>query len=380
MDITYGLLFFFFFQLILSFINKILRLIILTLAILPNLSSAQDTGAIQNFSDINLINKKIISNHSIADLVEQVSPSVVNITVLYRPGSPQATGYGSGFIISANKEVVTNFHLFDNVDKIEIELNDGKIYPAIIIGVDEETDLALLQLQSDFTLPYLSLSTNKKNRVGEWVFAIGNPYGMGQSVSLGVISAIGRARKNGGAYIDYIQTDASINKGNSGGPLINLRGEVIGVNSAIYSPTGANIGIAFVIPLRVVIDVIGGIRNDGRMKRGYIGVILKTEEFQVDGESPSYSLRSVYGATIKKIIPKSPSYSFGLKEGDIILDINGSTIRDATQATRAIGALKPDELIDIIIRRRNKTYKVKIMIGERPSKSALETINDEFND
>jgi serine protease Do len=116
------------------------------------------------------------------------------------------------------------------------------------------------------------------------------------------------------------------------------------------------------------------------MKRGYIGVILKTEEFQVDGESPSYSLRSVYGATIKKIIPKSPSYSFGLKEGDIILDINGSTIRDATQATRAIGALKPDELIDIIIRRRNKTYKVKIMIGERPSKSALETINDEFND
>ena len=355
-------------EIILSFINKILRLIILTLAILPNLSSAQDTGAIQNFSDINLINKKIISNLSIADLVEQVSPSVVNITVSYRPGSPQATGYGSGFIISANKEVVTNFHLVDNVDKIEIELNDGKIYPAIIIGVDEETDLALLQLQSDFTLPYLSLSTNKKNRVGEWVFAIGNPYGMGQSVSLGVISAIGRARKNGGAYIDYIQTDASINKGNSGGPLINLRGEVIGVNSAIYSPTGANIGIAFVIPLRVVIDVIGGIRNDGRMKRGYIGVILKTEEFQVDGESPSYSLRSVYGATIKKIIPKSPSYSFGLKEGDIILDINGSTIRDATQATRAIGALKPDELIDIIIRRRNKTYKVKIMIGERPSK------------
>lgn len=367
-------------EIILSFINKILRLIILTLAILPNLSSAQDTGAIQNFSDINLINKKIISNLSIADLVEQVSPSVVNITVSYRPGSPQATGYGSGFIISANKEVVTNFHLVDNVDKIEIELNDGKIYPAIVIGVDEETDLALLQLQSDFTLPYLSLSTNKKNRVGEWVFAIGNPYGMGQSVSLGVISAIGRARKNGGAYIDYIQTDASINKGNSGGPLINLRGEVIGVNSAIYSPTGANIGIAFVIPLRVVIDVIGGIRNDGRMKRGYIGVILKTEEFQVEGERPSYSLRSVYGATIKKIIPKSPSYSFGLKEGDIILDINGSTIRDATQATRAIGALKPDELIDIIIRRRNKTYKVKIMIGERPSKSALETINDEFND
>lgn len=359
----------------LSVINKISYLVIFMFTIFPQLSSAQDAGANRTFSDINLENKKIATNLSIADLVEEVSPSVVNITVSYIPDSPQATGYGSGFIISANKEVVTNFHLVDNVDKIEIELNDGKIYPATILGTDEETDLALLQLQTDITLPYLSLPTNTNNRVGEWVFAIGNPYGMGQSVSLGVISAIGRARENGGSYIDYIQTDASINKGNSGGPLINLRGEVIGVNSAIYSPTGANIGIAFVIPLKVVKNVITGIREYGRMKRGYIGVILKTEKFQVEGESPNYSLSSLYGATIKKIIPKSPSYTFGLKEGDIILDINGSTIRDATQATRLIGALKPNELIDIIIRRRNKTYKFNVMIGERPSKSTLESFN-----
>lgn len=350
------------------------------ITIFPQFLSAQDEVTSNSFSDMSIVNKKISSNISIADLVEKVSPSVVNITVSYGSNSPQLFGYGSGFIISARKEVITNFHLIDNVDKIEIELNDGKIYPASIIGADAETDLALLRLETNISIPYLSLAENKRNRVGDWVFAIGNPYGMGQSVSLGIISAIGRAREDGGSYIDYIQTDTSINKGNSGGPLFNLRGEVIGVNSAIYSPTGANIGIAFVIPLKVVMNVITGLRNDGRMKRGYIGVILKTEEFQVEDENPIYSLNSVYGATIKKIVPNSPSHFYGLMEKDIILDINGSTIRNSTQATRAIGALKPGEFANLIIRRKNKTYKFEIMIGERPNKGELEVINKEFND
>jgi len=204
----------------------------------------------------NLYQAPINSLPSIADLVDRVSPSVVNIIVRTDSGETTSEGQGSGFIISPQKEIVTNFHVIEGGTNIEVEFNNGEKFPASIIGTDEETDLALLRLESNKTFPHVKFHSGTKTRIGDWVVAIGNPFGIGQSTSLGVISAIGRSRVDSGSYVDYIQTDATINRGNSGGPLFNLDGDVVGVNSAIYSPTGASVGIAFVIPHGTAEDII----------------------------------------------------------------------------------------------------------------------------
>jgi len=172
----------------------------------------------------------------------------VNIIVTTETGETTSEGQGSGFIISDDLEVVTNYHVIEGGTNIDIEFNDGRSYPARILGTDEETDLALLEIQTDEKIPHVNFHQKEDLRIGDWVVAIGNPFGIGQSTSLGVISAIGREKVDSGSYVDYIQTDATINRGNSGGPLFDLDGHVVGVNSAIYSPTGASVGIAFVIP------------------------------------------------------------------------------------------------------------------------------------
>ena len=245
----------------------------------------------------NLYKAPITSLPSIADLVDRVSPSVVNIIVTTDTGETTSEGQGSGFIISPQKEVVTNYHVIDGGTNIEIEFNNGEKYPASIIGTDEETDLALLRLETDKTFPHVKFQSGPKTRIGDWVVAIGNPFGIGQSTSLGVISAIGRSRVDSGSYVDYIQTDATINRGNSGGPLFNLDGDVVGVNSAIYSPTGASVGIAFVIPHATAEDIIDSIRSDGKVRRGYLGAGLRTATFEMENRPGVYKS----GATINNV-------------------------------------------------------------------------------
>jgi len=308
---------------------------------------------------------------SIADLVAEVSASVVNIVVTTEGGETTSEGQGSGFVISDKLEVVTNYHVIDGGTYIDIEFNDGRKYPAKIIGTDEETDMALLQIQTREKIPHVKFHRGKDIRIGDWVVAIGNPFGIGQSTSLGVISAIGRERVESGSYVDYIQTDATINRGNSGGPLFNLDGEVVGVNSAIYSPTGASVGIAFVIPHHTAEDVINAIRADGRVRRGYLGAGLRTATFEMDGKPGIFKA----GATINNLVPGGPADRYGLQIDDIILRINNTAVRNSVEATRAIAELKPGEVATIIYEREEKTYRQQVSIGERPEKADIDRAN-----
>lgn len=319
----------------------------------------------------NLYQAPISSLPSIADLVARVSPSVVNIIVTTEDGQTTSEGQGSGFLISSQKEVVTNYHVIDGGTNIEIEFNNGEKFPASIIGTDEETDLALLRLESDKSFPHVDFHSGPKERIGDWVVAIGNPFGIGQSTSLGVISAIGRSRVDSGSYVDYIQTDATINRGNSGGPLFNLEGDVVGVNSAIYSPTGASVGIAFVIPHSTAKDIIDSIRVDGEVRRGYLGAGLRTATFEMENRPGIYKS----GATINNVVPGSPAEQYGLQVDDIILNINGKAVRNSVQATRAIGGLEPGDIARMIYERGEKTYEVRVSIGERPQKEQIERAN-----
>lgn len=316
----------------------------------------------------NLYQAPISSLPSIADLVDRVSPSVVNIIVTTDSGETTSEGQGSGFIISQTKEVVTNYHVIDGGTNIEIEFNDGQKFPASIIGTDEETDLALLRLETNKTFPHVNFQKSEKTRIGDWVVAIGNPFGIGQSTSLGVISAIGRSRVDSGSYVDYIQTDATINRGNSGGPLFNLNGDVVGVNSAIYSPTGASVGIAFVIPHGTAEDIINAIRKDGEVRRGYLGAGLRTATFELENQPGIYKS----GATIDSVVNDSPAQRYGLQVDDIILRINDQAVRNSVEATRVIGGLKAGDVARMIYERDEKTYSLDVSIGARPDKHDIE--------
>ena len=296
---------------------------------------------------------------SISDLVDKVSPSVVNIIVTTDTGETTSEGQGSGFIISNQLEVVTNYHVIDGGTHIEIEFNDGRKYPASIIGTDEETDLALLKIETTERIPNVNFHKDNNVRIGDWVVAIGNPFGIGQSTSLGVISAIGRERVDSGSYVDYIQTDATINRGNSGGPLFNLNGEVVGVNSAIYSPTGASVGIAFVIPHGTAENVVNAIRQDGRVRRGYLGAGLRTATFEEQGRPGVFKA----GATINNIVPGSPAEKYGLQVDDIILRIDDQPTRNSVEATRVIAGIRPGDVAKFIYERGEKTYALNVSIG-----------------
>ena len=329
-----------------------------------NSTSGAPRGLAPSQPAANMMNMPINALPSIANLVDRVSPSVVNIVVTTENGETTSEGQGSGFIINDNLEVVTNYHVIEGGTNIDIEFNDGRSYPAEIMGTDEETDLALLQIQTDDKIPHVNFHQPKDLRIGEWVVAIGNPFGIGQSTSLGVISAIGREKVDSGSYVDYIQTDATINRGNSGGPLFNLNGDVVGVNSAIYSPTGASVGIAFVIPHYTAERIVTSLRENGRVRRGYLGAGLRTAEYSIDGEPGFFK----GGATINDVLPGSPADIYGLQVDDIILDINGQVVKNSVEATRAIGRIKPGKVATFIYERGEKTYALEVQIGERPEK------------
>ncbi len=309
---------------------------------------------------------KYPSQISLADLVEKVSPAVVNIIVKSETTESVTEGQGSGFIIDPKGEVVTNFHVIEGGTTIEVEFNNGERFPAKIIGTDPETDLAVIKIDSPRRFPTVKFHSGKPLRIGDWVVAIGNPFGIGQSTSFGIISAIGRERVESGAYVDYIQTDATINTGNSGGPLFNPQGDVIGVNSAIYSPTGASVGIAFSIPHQTAETVVNQLRREGRVRRGWLGVGLRTAIFS-NGEGVLKG-----GATINNVVAGSPADIYGLKVDDIILNINNKAIRNSTEGTRMIGHLRPNQKMTVIYERDEKPYKLTVMIGERPDKDEVD--------
>lgn len=324
---------------------------------------------------------------SLADLAENVSPAVVNITTstvisaagndlvvpegspfedLFRdfgnpnPGQPQerrGSALGSGFIISADGYVVTNNHVIENADEIEIELFSGQFLPAELVGTDPRTDIALLKVEASFDLPFVSFGDSDVMRVGDWVLAIGNPLGQGFSVSAGIVSA--RNRTLSGNYDDFIQTDAAINRGNSGGPLFNMAGDVIGVNTAILSPSGGSIGIGFSMASNVVSHVVNQLREFGETRRGWLGVRIQNMTPEI---AESLGLASEEGALVSDV-PEGPARDAGIEAGDVILSFDGSAIGDTRELVRKVAEAPVGKEVPVVVMRDGEMLTLQVVLG-----------------
>lgn len=280
-----------------------------------------------------------------------------------RPKIVQAQG--SGFVVSSDGYVVTNNHVIDGATKIQVAFDDGKNepvkYDAKLVGTDSRTDIALLKIQSDKTFPAVKLST-KEPRVGDWALAVGNPFGLGGTVTAGIVSAL--ARDIGSGPYDYLQIDAAVNKGNSGGPTFNLDGDVLGVNTAIYSPSGGSVGIAFAVPAKTVDEVVKQLKNGGTVNRGWLGVKIQNVD---DDTAASLGLKESKGAMVSDVTPNGPAASAGLKAQDTILQVNGDKIADSRDLARKIAEFAPDTPVDVKIWRDNGERTVKVKLGLFPA-------------
>ena len=277
-------------------------------------------------------------------------------------GSMDSRSLGSGFIIDADGLVVTNHHVIRGADEIEVILDSGEVLPAVVRGVDRRTDLALLEVETEAPLPYVGFGDSDHARVGDWVIAIGNPFGLGGTTTSGIVSARGRDINNG-PYVDYIQIDASINRGNSGGPLFNDVGEVIGVNTAIFSPNGGSVGIGFAIPASVAQSVIDQLRDDGRVARAWLGVEIQSVTPEI---AESLSLDDAHGALISRITPESPAAESALQTGDVIIGFNGRQVKDTRQLPRMVAKAPVGESATVSVLRDGKELDIDAILKPIP--------------
>lgn len=272
---------------------------------------------------------------------------------------PARQGLGSGFIISEDGKIVTNNHVVEGAERVTVKLADGRAFDAAVVGSDPLTDVAVLQLDTDDSLPFVRFGDSDAMRAGDEVVAVGNPYGLGGTVTSGIVSALSR-NINSGPYDDYIQTDAAINRGNSGGPLFNNAGEVIGMNTAIFSPDGGSVGIGFAVPSDLVQHIVADLSDDGTITRGWLGVQIKPmpeDIAQVLGyETPK-------GAVIENVTPDSPAAKAGLKQGDIILSFNGSEISELRDLTRAVAATTPEAVVPVTVLHKGAEKTLDVTIG-----------------
>src|SRR5712671_1007926 len=340
-----------------------------------------------------------------ADIVERVKPSVISVKINiseklakddsannddspFQPGSPMerffrrfggpdgmpqgrggprggrgaVTGQGSGFFISPDGYAVTNNHVVDGADKVEVTTDDGKTYTAKVIGTDARTDLALIKVEGSSNFPFAKLSDTKP-RIGDWVLAVGNPFGLGGTVTAGIVSASGRDIGSG-PYDDFIQIDAPVNKGNSGGPAFNMQGEVVGLNTAIYSPSGGSVGIAFSIPAPTVKNVIAQLKDKGAVSRGWIGVQIQPVTSDI---ADSVGLKNAEGALVAEPQANGPAAKAGIETGDIITAVNGQSIKDARELARTIGSLAPGNVVELNILHKGKDEAVNLTLGQLPA-------------
>jgi len=276
------------------------------------------------------------------------------------------TAQGSGFIISSDGYILTNNHVVENADKVQVELADERKFSAEVVGTDPESDLAVLKIDAR-DLPYLKLADSDKLEVGEWVLAIGNPFGLSHTVTAGIVSATGRTDVGLATYENFIQTDAAINFGNSGGPLINLDGEVVGINAAIIGP-GGNIGIGFAIPINMAKYVYEQLKANGRVVRGFLGVLPQDLTVEM---ADVFGLKNGKGVIIAEVTPDSAADKAGLKHNDIILELNGKPIESANDLRNKIARYKPGTKIELVIWRNEKQKKIQVTLDERPSREEL---------
>lgn len=280
-------------------------------------------------------------------------------------------GIGSGVIINAEKGyVLTNNHVIDNADKISVQLKDGRELTAKVIGTDEMSDVALIQIEKPKNLTALKLADSDKLRVGDFTVAIGNPFGLGQTVTSGIVSALGRSTgSDSGTYENYIQTDAAVNRGNSGGPLINLKGELIGINTAIISPSGGNAGIAFAIPINMANNLVQQILNFGEVRRGMLGI--KGGELNAD-LAKAFDIEAQQGAFVSEVLPNSAAEKAGLKAGDVIIAMNGQKITSFAEMRAKIATSGAGKEIELTYLRdgKSKTAKVTLQSDEHNQTTA----------
>jgi serine protease Do len=280
-----------------------------------------------------------------------------------REGIPRPTqAQGSGFVISPDGYVVTNNHVVDNASKVQVIFDQFNKYDAEVVGTDDRTDLALLKIKADDkTFPFVKFATDLP-RVGDWVVAVGNPFGLGGTVTAGIVSAHGRDIAPG--PYDYMQIDAAVNKGNSGGPSFNLSGDVVGVNTAIYSPTGVSVGIAFAIPARTANEVITQLKTGSPVKRGWLGVRIQNVD---EDTAASLGLNEAKGALVADVTAPSPAAEAGIKSGDTILSVNGVKIADSRDLARQIAAFSPGTKVDVRILRAQKEQTIAVKLGLLPA-------------
>ncbi|MAZ04652.1 MAG: serine protease [Sneathiella sp.] len=330
---------------------------------------------------------------SFADLVEKLSPAVVNISTTQTVKGPsgglpqlpkghpfedffkefgnrdngqererKATSLGSGFVIDADGGyVITNNHVIDGADEIKVIFKDGEDLPATLVGTDPKTDLAVLKIDPTArALVDVEWGDSDKSRVGDWVLAIGNPYGLGGTVTAGIVSARGRDIRSG-PYDDYIQTDASINKGNSGGPLFNMDGQVIGINTAIFSQSGGSIGIGFAVPSELAVPVVAQLIEFGKTSRGWLGVVIQpvTEEI-----AEGLDLSDTDGVLVAGVPEDGPAFKSGIKAGDVILKFNGEEVTEPRELSRLVAESKVGSKVNVELWRSGKTMNVEVVLGE----------------
>jgi serine protease Do len=349
--------------------------------------------------------RKVAQPIGFADIVERVKPSVISVKVNiaeklakddsgnnddspFQPGSPMerffrrfggpdglppglrggprgrgaVTGQGSGFFISADGYAVTNNHVVDGADKVEVTTDDGKTYTAKVIGTDPRTDVALIKVEGGSSFPFAKLSDSKP-RIGDWVLAVGNPFGLGGTVTAGIVSASGRDIGNG-PYDDFIQIDAPVNKGNSGGPAFDVSGEVMGVNTAIYSPSGGSVGIAFAIPASTVKNVIAQLKDKGSVSRGWIGVQIQPVTADI---ADSLGLKKAEGALVAEPQANGPAVKAGIESGDVITAVNGETVKDARDLARTIGGLSPGTAVKLNVLHKGQDKVISLTLGQLPN-------------
>jgi len=340
---------------------------------------------------------------SFADLVERVQPAVVHVATRTRvagtampqmpfrfpegspfaeqfrefferhfrqapPGqAPQATGVGSGFFVDAQGHAVTNYHVVKDADEIRVTLHDGTELPARVVGHDEKTDLALLEVEHDGETPYVRFGDSDAARVGDWVVAVGSPFGLGGTVTAGIISARGRDIRSG-PYDDFLQVDAPINRGNSGGPLFDQSGQVIGVNTAIFSPSGGNVGIGFAVPSRIAEAVVTALLTEGRVERGWMGVNIQALTPEL---AESFGLDEPRGALVAGVLDDSPAERAGITVGDVIVGFDGTPIESMRELPRVVAAADAGSTVPVELLRDGERRTVELEVGRMPGEEQL---------